>query len=71
MKKTYSITCEPELMAQIDETANGLGMNRSSYLTWVGLTISKLAESDESISNQLAYVFTSFLSVSSLTDTKK
>lgn len=71
MKKTYSITCEPELMAQIDETAKGLGMNRSSYLTWVGLTISKLAESDESISNQLAYVFTSFFSVSSLTDTKK
>ena len=71
MKKTYSITCEPDVMARIDETAKGLGMNRSSYLTWVGTTVAKLAESDDSFSNQLAFVLTSLVSVSNSTDGEK
>lgn len=70
LKKTYSITCEPEVMAKIDETAKGLGMNRSTYLVWLGTTIGRLADSEENFTNQLAFVLTSFASASSLTGDK-
>lgn len=71
MKKTFSITCEPEIMAQIDEYAKSLGMTRSTYLTWLGTTLARVCSSEEPLGNQMAFILTSLASNSSLTIKKE
>jgi len=47
MKKTYSISVEEETMDAIDKTAKSLGLNRSSYLTFLATSIEGLLGSQE------------------------
>lgn len=66
MKKTYSITCEPEIMARIDNTAKSLGMTRSVYMVFLAQTIEGLLGSQDQRDTQIAEVVKAAQSVSTL-----
>lgn len=66
MKKTYSVRCEPEIMEQIDKTAKGLGMTRSTYLIFLAQMIEGVLGSQDHREAQIAQVVKAAQEVSTL-----
>lgn len=67
MKRQYSISVEEDVMQRIDATAKSLGLNRSSYLTFLATSIEGVLGSQEQKDEQSAMVFETLRGQSSLT----